>query len=142
MRVIESLLIDGQWSAGTHERQADVYNPATGEQIARLGLASTADLDRALEAARRGFQVWRKTSAYERSKVLRKAADLVRERSDEIAALITLEQGKPLAEAKMEAFGAGDHIDWYAEEGRRAYGRVIPPRARGVRQSRSPTGAA
>ncbi len=142
MRVIESLLIDGQWSAGTHERQADVYNPATGEQIARLGLASTADLDRALEAARRGFQVWRKTSAYERSKVLRKAADLVRERSDEIAALITLEQGKPLAEAKMEAFGAGDHIDWYAEEGRRAYGRVIPPRARGVRQSvlREPIG--
>ncbi|WP_095158808.1 NAD-dependent succinate-semialdehyde dehydrogenase [Pseudomonas sp. Irchel 3E13] len=142
MRVIESLLIDGQWSAGTHERQADVYNPATGELIARLGLASTADLDRALAAAQRGFQVWRKTSAYERSKVLRKAADLVRERSDEIAALITLEQGKPLAEAKMEAFGAGDHIDWYAEEGRRAYGRVIPPRARGVRQTvlREPIG--
>ena len=142
MRVIESLLIDGQWSAGTHERQADVFNPATGELIARLGLASTADLDRALAAAQRGFQVWRKTSAYERSKVLRKAADLVRERSDEIAALITLEQGKPLAEAKMEAFGAGDHIDWYAEEGRRAYGRVIPPRARGVRQTvlREPIG--
>jgi succinate-semialdehyde dehydrogenase/glutarate-semialdehyde dehydrogenase len=86
--------------------------------------------------------VWRKTSAYDRSKILRKAADLVRQRSDEIAALITLEQGKPLAEAKLEAFGAGDHIDWYAEEGRRAYGRVIPPRARGVRQTvlREPVG--
>lgn len=142
MRVIESLLIDGQWSAGGHERQADVFNPATGELIAHLGLASRADLDRALDAAQRGFQAWRKVSAYERSKVLRRAADLVRERSDEIAALITLEQGKPLAEAKIEAFGAGDHIDWYAEEGRRAYGRVIPPRARGVRQTvlREPIG--
>jgi len=142
MRVIESLLIDGQWSAGTHERQADVFNPASGELIARLSLATTGDLDRALAAAQRGFQVWRKTSAYERSKILRRAADLVRQRSDEIAALITLEQGKPLAEAKLEAFGAGDHIDWYAEEGRRAYGRVIPPRARGVRQTvlREPVG--
>lgn len=142
MRVIESLLIDGQWSSGTHPHQADVFNPATGEQIAKLSLASTADLDRALAAAQRGFQVWRKTSAYDRSKILRKAADLVRQRSDEIAALITLEQGKPLAEAKLEAFGAGDHIDWYAEEGRRAYGRVIPPRARGVRQTvlREPVG--
>ncbi|WP_397453202.1 NAD-dependent succinate-semialdehyde dehydrogenase [Pseudomonas sp. NA-150] len=142
MRVIESLLIDGQWSSGTHERQADVFNPATGELIAKLGLASKDDLDRALRAAQRGFQVWRKTSAYERSKVLRRAADLVRQRSDEIAALITQEQGKPLAEAKLEALGAGDHIDWYAEEGRRAYGRVIPPRARGVRQTvlREPVG--
>lgn len=142
MRVIESLLIDGQWSAGAHERHADVFNPATGELIAKLSLAATADLDRALAAAQRGFQVWRKTSAYERSKILRRAADLVRQRSDEIAALITLEQGKPLAEAKLEAFGAGDHIDWYAEEGRRAYGRVIPARARGVRQTvlREPVG--
>ncbi|PRA53697.1 MULTISPECIES: NAD-dependent succinate-semialdehyde dehydrogenase [Pseudomonas] len=134
MRVIESLLIDGQWSAGNHPRRADVFNPANGEVIAQLSLASSADLDRALAAAARGFEVWRKTSAYERSKVLRRAADLVRERADEIAALITLEQGKPLAEARMEAFGAGDHIDWYAEEGRRAYGRVIPARASGVRQ--------
>lgn len=134
MRVIQSLLIDGQWSAGNHPRRADVFNPASGEVIAQLSLASSTDLDRALAAAARGFEVWRKTSAYERSKVLRRAADLVRERADEIAALITLEQGKPLAEARMEAFGAGDHIDWYAEEGRRAYGRVIPPRASGVRQ--------
>lgn len=142
MRVIESLLIDGQWFAGAHEHQADVFNPASGELIAKLSLATTGDLDRALAAAQRGFQVWRKTSAYERSKILRRAADLVRQRSDEIAALITLEQGKPLAEAKLEAFGAGDHIDWYAEEGRRAYGRVIPPRARGVRQTvlREPVG--
>ncbi|ONH49854.1 succinate-semialdehyde dehydrogenase / glutarate-semialdehyde dehydrogenase [Pseudomonas cedrina] len=134
MRVIESILIDGHWSRGSHEQQGAVFNPATGEHIADLGFASHADLDRALVAAAKGFEVWRKTSAYDRSKILRRAADLVRERSDAIAELITLEQGKPLAEARMEAFGAGDHIDWYAEEGRRAYGRVIPPRARGARQ--------
>lgn len=134
MRVIQSILIDGHWSSGSHEQQGAVFNPATGEQIASLGFASPADLDLALAAAARGFEVWRKTSAYERSKILRRAADLVRERSQAIAELITLEQGKPLAEAQMEAFGAGDHIDWYAEEGRRAYGRVIPPRQRGARQ--------
>ncbi|WP_044874667.1 NAD-dependent succinate-semialdehyde dehydrogenase [Pseudomonas sp. LFM046] len=134
MQVIQSLLIDGEWSSGSHERQGEVFNPATGEVIAQLGFADRSDLDRALAAASKGFDTWRKTSAYERSRILRRAADLVRERSEEIAALITLEQGKPLAEARMEAFGAGDHIDWYAEEGRRAYGRVIPPRVRGARQ--------
>lgn len=134
MQVIQSLLIDGEWSSGSHEHHGEVFNPATGEVIAHLGFADRSDLDRALAAASKGFDIWRKTSAYERSRILRRAADLVRERSEEIAALITLEQGKPLAEARMEAFGAGDHIDWYAEEGRRAYGRVIPPRVRGARQ--------
>lgn len=144
MQVIQSLLIDGEWSSGSHERQGEVFNPATGEVIAHLGFADRSDLDRALAAASKGFDTWRKTSAYERSRILRRAADLVRERSEEIAALITLEQGKPLAEARMEAFGAGDHIDWYAEEGRRAYGRVIPPRVRGARQMvlREPIGPA
>lgn len=134
MRVIESILIDGQWSTGSNSKTGAVFNPATGEQIGTLGFADRSDLDRALAAAARGFEVWRKTSAYERSQILRKAAALLRERANEIAALITLEQGKPLAEAKMEAFGVGDHIEWYAEEGRRAYGRVIPPRQRGARQ--------
>ncbi|WP_437880437.1 NAD-dependent succinate-semialdehyde dehydrogenase [Pseudomonas sp. LRF_L74] len=134
MRVIESILIDGQWSAGSNAQRGAVYNPATGEQIAQLGFADRSDLDRALAAAARGFDTWRKVSAYERSQVLRKAAALLRERAEEIAVLITQEQGKPLAEARMEANGVGDHIEWYAEEGRRAYGRVIPPRVRGARQ--------
>uniref|UniRef100_UPI0013D1B2C5 aldehyde dehydrogenase family protein n=1 Tax=Escherichia coli TaxID=562 RepID=UPI0013D1B2C5 len=69
---------------------------------------------------------------YDRSKILRKASDLARARAEIIAQAITREQGKPLAEARMEAGGAGDHIDWYAEEGRRAYGRVIPPRIAGA----------
>jgi succinate-semialdehyde dehydrogenase / glutarate-semialdehyde dehydrogenase len=128
------LLIDGVWCAGTHAKRATVLNPATGEPLGELSLASAADMKRALNAAQRGFDVWRKTSAFERAKVLGRAADLLRERSEAIAQLITREQGKPLAESRLEASSAADHVDWYAEEGRRAYGRVIPPRQRGARQ--------
>jgi succinate-semialdehyde dehydrogenase / glutarate-semialdehyde dehydrogenase len=134
MKVIDGQYIGGAWRHGSHASKGAVFNPATGEQVAELGFASSADLDDALAAAARGFEVWRKTSAYDRAKILGKAADLLRERSEQIAQMITLEQGKPLAEARMEAGGAGDHVDWYAEEGRRAYGRVIPPRVRGARQ--------
>ena len=85
-------------------------------------------------AAERGFAAWRKVSAYDRAKVMRKAADLLRSRADAIARLMTQEQGKPLVEAKMETLAAADLIEWFAEEGRRAYGRVIPARAEGVYQ--------
>ena len=99
-------------------------------QVAHAG---TADLDEALEAAAAGF-AWKKVSAFERSKLMRKAADLLRSRADAIAALMTLEQGKPLPEARMEVMAGADVIDWFAEEARRAYGRVIPARAEGVYQ--------
>ena len=88
----------------------------------------------ALHAADKGFKDWRKVSAFERSKIMRKAADIIRSRADEIAALMTQEQGKPLAEAKMETMLAGDIIDWFAEEARRTYGRIVPARAEGVMQ--------
>jgi succinate-semialdehyde dehydrogenase/glutarate-semialdehyde dehydrogenase len=91
-------------------------------------------LDEALEHAAKGFAVWRKISAYERSKLLRKTADILRERSESIARILTMEQGKPLAEARAEMAGAADVIEWFAEEGRRAYGRVIPARNPGVYQ--------
>jgi succinate-semialdehyde dehydrogenase/glutarate-semialdehyde dehydrogenase len=87
-----------------------------------------------LKGAENAFKEWKHVSAYDRSKILRKAADIVRSRADQIATLMTLEQGKPLAEAKGETLGAADSIDWYAEEGRRAYGRIIPSRATGVFQ--------
>ncbi|MEO1793426.1 MAG: NAD-dependent succinate-semialdehyde dehydrogenase, partial [Pseudomonadota bacterium] len=90
--------------------------------------------DRALAAAARAFKDWKKTPAVERSKILRKAADLLRERSDRIAELMTLEQGKVLAEAKLEIAGCAEVIEWFAEEGRRTYGRIIPARTDGVRQ--------
>ena len=128
------LFIDGAWCAGSAGRTIPVVNPSTGEQIATVARAEIADLDRALAAADKGFKAWRKVSAFDRYKTMRRAADLVRERAEGIARLMTLEQGKPLVEAKMETLAAADLIDWFAEEGRRAYGRVVPARAEGVQQ--------
>ena len=96
--------------------------------------ADKADLDRALAAAEKGFKAWRKVSAYDRYKLMRKAADIFRSRVDEIAPVLTMEQGKPLAEAKGEAMAGADVIEWFAEEARRAYGRVIPARGEGIYQ--------
>lgn len=128
------MYIDGKWTGGRSARSGDVSDPATGQVFASVAYAEPEDLDRALAAAERAFREWRQVSAYERSKVLRRAADLLRERAPQIAPLMTREQGKPLAEALAETVGSADHIDWYAEEGRRAYGRLIPARAPGVRQ--------
>ena len=129
-----NLFIDGKWGPAAEGRTLEVLNPATGDTLSTLAHAGRADLDRALAAAERGFRLWSRTSAYDRSKVMRRAADLMRERVDAIAELMTLEQGKPLAEAKMETGFAADVIEWFAEEGRRAYGRVIPARAPGIYQ--------
>ena len=128
------LLIDGVWTKAEGGRSLPVANPATGETNGTVAHASRGDLDRAMEAADKGFRVWRKISAYDRAKVMRKAADLLRERVDAIARLMTLEQGKPLAEAKGETLAGADVIDWFAEEARRAYGRVVPARAEGIYQ--------
>ncbi len=129
------LLIDGVWRAGAGNRTIDVFNPATNERIGTTAHAEVADLDEALAAAQKGFVVWRSTSAYERSKVMRRAGDLIRQRGDAIATIMTTEQGKPLAEAKMEVMSCADFLDWFAEEGRRTYGRLVPSRAVGVYQS-------
>ena len=129
-----SLFIDGTWGSAAAGRTIDVVNPATGDKIGTVAHASISDLDRALEAAEKGFRTWRKISAFDRSKIMRKAADLLRERAGHVAELLTLEQGKPLAEAKGEVLAGADVIDWFAEEARRAYGRVIPARAEGVYQ--------
>ncbi len=128
------LHIGGKWRVSSSGRTIDIVNPATEEVIGKLAHAFTGDLDEALEHAAKGFAVWRKMSAYERSKLLRKTADILRERSESIARILTTEQGKPLAEARAEMAGAADVIEWYAEEGRRAYGRVIPARTPGVYQ--------
>ena len=128
------LLIDGVWTKAQSGRTLNVVNPASGETNGTVAHAERADLDRALAAADKGFQVWRKVSAYDRSKLMRKAAGLLRERADAIARLMTLEQGKPLAEAKGETLAGADVIEWFAEEARRAYGRVVPARAEGIYQ--------
>jgi succinate-semialdehyde dehydrogenase/glutarate-semialdehyde dehydrogenase len=128
------LFIDGVWTKAAGGRTIPVVNPATGEQIGTVAHADKSDLDRALEAAEKGFRTWRKVSAFDRSKVMRKAANLLRERVEAIAPLLTLEQGKPLGDSKGETLAGADVIDWFAEEARRAYGRVIPARAEGVYQ--------
>src|SRR6266852_4707697 len=128
------LFINGDWTDSVAGKMIPVLNPATGEQAGSVSHAEQADLDLALEAVEKGFHAWRKISAFDRSKIMRKAADLVRERADSIARILTLEQGKPLAEAKGETMAGADIIDWFAEESRRTYGRVIPPRAKGVYQ--------
>jgi succinate-semialdehyde dehydrogenase/glutarate-semialdehyde dehydrogenase len=128
------LFIDGAWCAAASGRTLPVMNPATGKQIGTLAHAEKADLDRALAAAEKGFAAWKKISAFERYKIMRKAANLMRERLDLVATLMTMEQGKTVAEAKAEILNGCDTIDWFAEEARRAYGRVIPARAEGVYQ--------
>ena len=129
-----ALYIDGEFIAGDGRREQDVFNPSTGAAFAKLPHATRQDLDRALAAAGKAFQSWRFTSPLERSKVLRSVAELIRERAPAIARNITLDQGKPLAEALQEVTTCAEHAEWHAEECRRIYGRVIPSRAETVRQ--------
>lgn len=128
------LLIDGVWSAGSEGKGEDLINPATGEVLARLPHASAADLDRALEASDKGFKVWKAMTAQQRAVIMNKAADLIEARKNEIARTLTQENGKPLVEATGEVQFSADATRWYAEEGKRAYGRIVPARLPGVRQ--------
>lgn len=111
-----------------------VLNPATGAPLADLPHATEADLDEALAAAAAGFAKWRRVSAVERAKVLKRTADLMRERREYLAFLVTCELGKPISDARLEVEQAAGMFEWYAEEGKRAYGRIIPPRVEGIRQ--------
>ena len=128
------LYIDGAWHKDGGRKAEDVLNPATGKVLAPLPHASSADLDMAVAAAEKGLAVWRNTSAYDRAKIMRKAADLMRERYDAISKILVLEQGKVYPEARAEVLTSADIIEWYAEEGRRSYGRIVPGRQKGVRQ--------
>lgn len=128
------LFIDGQWRDATGGRSIAVIDPATGRAIGTVAHADRADLDAALAAAERGFAVWRATSAHDRARLMRKAADLVRARVEEIAVLITRENGKPLAQSRLETLAGADVIDWFAGEAQRTYGQIIPSRAPDVVQ--------
>lgn len=126
------LFIDGAWRDAA--ARLPVFNPATEEEIGSFAVAGRAELEEAVAVAARGFRQWRAIGPLERSKVLRKAADALRARAGTVATVMTMEQGKPLAEAEREVLNSADIIDWFAEEGRRAYGRVIPARAPEVMQ--------
>ncbi|ONH61465.1 NAD-dependent succinate-semialdehyde dehydrogenase [Frankia sp. CcI49] len=118
--------IDGRWTDGSGDRREAVINPATGARLGSVPLAEKADLDAALAAAARGYRIWRDTPVERRSRILRRAADLLRERAPQIGRVMTLEQGKALAEAVGEVQRVATLLDWDCEEGRRAYGRIIP----------------
>ena len=130
-----NLLIGGEWVTGGGREVLPVINPATEEVLGELPLATRADLDQALCAARDAYPAWRAMPPHERGRILKRAAALLRERADHIARIATMEEGKTLAEARIEAGMAAEIFEWYAEEGRRAYGRVLPQRASGVRMT-------
>ena len=134
--------IDGRWYESAGTTPCPILNPATGQPIGQVELIDAAGLDAALAAAAQGFETWRHRSAYDRAALMRTAVALIRERKDAIARLMTLEQGKPLAEAAGEVTTAADNTEWMAEEATRAYGRLLVPRNAGISQAvrREPVG--
>lgn len=127
------LLIDGKVIDQSQD-YLDVSNPADGQIIGKVCVADKALLEQAVDAAERSFPIWSATSPLERSAIIRKAAALLRDRVEMIARLMTLEQGKPLREARAETLAAAEILEWFAEEARRTYGRTIPARIPGVSQ--------
>lgn len=128
------LFINGNWIEAAGRDTAPVINPATGAALGRLPLATKADLDLALSTAQGSFDTWRRTVPAERSRILRQAASLMRERLEHIATLMTLEEGKPLPESRDEVLRAAEYFEWFAEEARRIDGRVVPSNRPGVQQ--------
>jgi succinate-semialdehyde dehydrogenase/glutarate-semialdehyde dehydrogenase len=129
-----TLFIDGQWRSGEGRASEPVLNPATGSVLGQLPHASAADIYEAPASSARGFEQWRRISPVDRGRFLQRAAALIQERTEQIASLIKLELGKPIVESRVEVQTAVGIFEWNAEEGRRAYGRVIPSRSRAIRQ--------
>jgi succinate-semialdehyde dehydrogenase / glutarate-semialdehyde dehydrogenase len=136
------LYINGKWRPSRRGDRLAVVNPADGRELGHIAKAGIEDLAEAAAAAAQGFDQWRRFSAFDRYKLMRSAAETLRKRAEHIARLMTLEQGKPLAEARVEIANAADIIDWFAEEGRRANGWITPSRVAGVQQMsiREPVG--
>src|SRR5579864_9254307 len=130
---LKRMYIDGKWCAADNGRTLGVINPAMEEVLAEIAYGGRAETRRAVEAAHRALPGWMKLTAWDRAKVLKKTAELMRERTDAIARTLTLEQGKPLAESRAEVLHSADTFEWFGEEGKRAYGQVIPNSAPGKR---------
>lgn len=128
------LLIDGEWADAASGKTIEVVSPSSGDPIGKVSHAGIPDLERALRSAQRGFDAWRNVPAHDRTAIMRRAATLLRDRVDHIARLLTQEQGKPLAEARSEVLSGADIIDWFADEARRVYGRIVPSRMVAVQQ--------
>jgi succinate-semialdehyde dehydrogenase/glutarate-semialdehyde dehydrogenase len=119
------LYIDGEWLGAGSRRTHRVINPANGATLGELPLVDAADLDRALQAAERGYRLWKRATAEERGRVMKGAAQLIRQRADHIARIATLEEGKTVGEARGEAMMTANLFEFYGEECRRTYGRVL-----------------
>jgi succinate-semialdehyde dehydrogenase/glutarate-semialdehyde dehydrogenase len=126
------LYIAGCWLADAGGGTRALIDPATEQALAQLPLANAATIDAAADSAARGFAEWRRRLPIERCAVLQRAAALMRERADHMAAVLTAEQGKPLAEALREVRLSADIVDFQAEEAKRLYGRTVPPRVAGI----------
>ena len=122
----EQLLIGGRWVGAESEERFDVTNPATGEVVGTVPDGSEADVQGAIDAAADALEGWKSLPAIERARVLRRSADVIRERKNEIAAVMTAEQGKPLAEAAGEVEYAANFLEWFGGEAERVYGQVVP----------------
>ncbi|MDA9171264.1 NAD-dependent succinate-semialdehyde dehydrogenase [Alphaproteobacteria bacterium] len=129
------LLINGKWRQGSDNKAEPVYNPATSETIGDLPHASKADLDEALESNAEAFKSWRNEAPLNRQKIIENACRILESRSNQVAENLTKEMGKPLAEAKGELAIGLDVLRWYGEEGKRAYGRIVPSRMPGMSQT-------
>jgi len=128
---LQKAYLDGAWVAGCDE--IHVTDPATGEKVARAAALDRGHIQSALAGAHTAWSTWRATTAKERGALLNRIADELLRRADEIARIITLENGKPLAQSRGEVAMSEDHLRWFAEEGRRAYGRMIPHQVPGKR---------
>ncbi|WP_372605613.1 NAD-dependent succinate-semialdehyde dehydrogenase, partial [Actibacterium sp.] len=127
------LHLGGTWW-GDSDRHVPVINPATGQPIGQVPVAGAEQLQQAAGFAQQGFAIWRATGAHDRAAILRKTAQLLRDRADALAHALTLEQGRPLGDTKMECMIGAEVLDWFAEEAKRTYGRIIPARQPGVSQ--------
>ena len=125
--------IDGKWQKSEKGETYDVINPATEEVLGKASKASENDVNKALKSAEKGLEVWKKTPPWERAKIIRKIADLMRERTEVLAKWLTLEVGKPLAEAAGEVGGAADIFEWNSEETKRIYGQIVESRFENTR---------
>ncbi len=121
------MYIGGEWCDAIHGGTLKIENPADESVVAEVAYGGRDDAERAIQAASAAFPAWRAVSTYDRAKILKKTAELMRDRADRIARTLTMEQGKPLIEARTEVLHAADTFEWFAEEGKRAYGRIIPP---------------
>ena len=121
--------INGKWQKSSGGETYDVINPATEEIIGKASKANKDDINACLKSAEQGFKVWKNTSPWERSKIIRKISDLIRKKNDILSKWLTLEVGKPLKEGSGEANGAADIFEWSAEEAKRIYGETLQGRS-------------